>query len=89
MFHGNLASWNHGISIARMFQICPCSSVAGLACFLAVFYWIGVRNLRTSLESILRILITDMNGTLHYITVERRWIGVLGGTGVLYCFCKS
>ena len=38
--HGNVVSWNLGIPIARMPQICPCKSVEGLACFLTVFYWI-------------------------------------------------
>jgi hypothetical protein len=47
--HGNLVSWNLGISIARMPQICPCDSVEGLACFLTIFYWKRVRNLRASL----------------------------------------
>jgi hypothetical protein len=37
------------IPIARMHQICPCNVVEGLACFLTVFYWIRVRNLRASL----------------------------------------
>jgi hypothetical protein len=48
-FQGNLASWNLGIPIARMPQICPCNIVEGLAYFLTVFYWIRVRNLRASL----------------------------------------
>jgi hypothetical protein len=37
-FHVNLASWNLGIPIARMPQICPCYIVEGLACLLIVFY---------------------------------------------------
>jgi len=48
-FHGNLASWNLGIPTAKILQICPCDSVKGLACFLTVFFWIRVRNLRASL----------------------------------------
>jgi hypothetical protein len=48
-FQGNLDSWNLGIPIARMPRICPCDIVEGLACFLTVFYWIRVRNLRASL----------------------------------------
>ena len=47
--HRNLVSWKFGIPIARMPQICPCDNVEGLACFLTVFYWIRVRNLRASL----------------------------------------
>ena len=35
-------------------------------------------------NSKLRILITDMNHSLHYIIVERRWVVVLGGTEVLH-----
>ena len=34
----NVVSWNLGIPIAQMLQICPCDSVEGLACFLKVFY---------------------------------------------------
>jgi hypothetical protein len=45
---GNIVSWKFGIPIARMPQICPCDSVEGLACFLTVFYWIRVRNLRAN-----------------------------------------
>jgi hypothetical protein len=48
-FQGNSASWNLGIPIARMPQICPCNIVEGLACFLRVFYWLRDRNLRASL----------------------------------------
>jgi hypothetical protein len=44
-----IASWNLGIPIARMPQICPCNIVEGLTCFLTVFYWIRDRNLRASL----------------------------------------
>jgi hypothetical protein len=33
-----------GIPIARIPEICPCTIVKGLACFLVVFYWIRVRN---------------------------------------------
>jgi hypothetical protein len=43
------ASWNLGIPIARMSQICPCNIMEGLACFLTLFHWIRVRNLRVSL----------------------------------------
>jgi hypothetical protein len=43
------ASWNLGIPIARMPQICVCNIVEGLACFLKVFYWIRFRSLRASL----------------------------------------
>jgi hypothetical protein len=46
--HGNLVSWKFGIPIARMPQICPCNNVEGLACFLTVFYWKRVRNLKAS-----------------------------------------
>jgi hypothetical protein len=43
------ASWNLGIPIARLPQICVCNIVEGLACFLMVFYWIRFRSLRASL----------------------------------------
>jgi hypothetical protein len=33
-------------------QVCPCNSVEGLACFLTVFYWIRVRNLRAGLAKV-------------------------------------
>jgi hypothetical protein len=46
--HGNLVSWKFGIPIATMPQICPFKNVEGLTCFLTVFYWIRVRNLRAS-----------------------------------------
>jgi hypothetical protein len=48
--HGNVVSWKFGILIARMPQICPCNSVDSLACFLTVFYWIRVRNLKKKKE---------------------------------------
>jgi hypothetical protein len=50
--HGNLVSWKFGIPIVRMPQVCPCDNVEGLACFFTVFYWIRVRNLRTSYSHI-------------------------------------
>jgi hypothetical protein len=46
---GNLTSWNLGIPIARMPQICPCNILEVLAGFLALFYWIRVRSFRGTL----------------------------------------
>jgi hypothetical protein len=35
-------------------------------------------------NSKLKVLITDRNGSLHYIKVERKWVVVLGGAELLY-----
>lgn len=42
-FHGNLSPRE---SLVSHNQICLCDSVEGLACFLAIFYWIRAKNLR-------------------------------------------
>ena len=67
-FQGNLASWNLGIPIARMPQICPCNIVEGLACFLTVFYWIRVRNLRADLLSKVYLESSLQSGMANYVT---------------------
>ena len=48
-FQGNSASWNLGIPIARMSQVCPYNIMEGLEHFVTVFYWIRVSNLRATL----------------------------------------